>query len=114
MGWNVTRKGALLETHLAVEMPKRSRDGLQGAEKSLETGGDENRYAYMHVPMKRVPGFHQILQDVSSRPPKPPSPKGEEEVQERILREGHSEDPDDKRKPGRVGGNIRESKAKLT
>ena len=55
MGWGVTREGALLETHLAVQMLRRSRDGLQGAEKSLETGENENCYAYTRVPVKGVP-----------------------------------------------------------
>lgn len=57
----VTREGAILDTHLAVGMPKRSRDGLQGTEKYLEIGENENCFVYVHVPVKRVPGFHQIL-----------------------------------------------------
>ena len=53
-------------TELAVQMSKRSRDGLQGAKKSPEIGENENYYMYVHVPVKRVLGFQQILQGIFS------------------------------------------------
>lgn len=54
-----------------VQMLQMSRDGFQGVEKSLETGENENSYAYVHVPMEGIPGFYQILEDVSSLSPSP-------------------------------------------
>lgn len=96
----------------STDSQKVQRDGLQGAEKSPEIRENENYYMYVHVPVKRVLGFQQILQGIFSTLQKVRNNfKGE-------PWQGHSEDPNDKKKRacedlGRVGEGTRESKAKL-
>lgn len=55
-----------METDLVAHVPERPRDGLQGAEGVPAIGGNTNCYVYVYVPAKRVLGFHQIPQGLSS------------------------------------------------